>query len=312
MSNNFFLTVAIPVYNGEMFLEEAILSVLKQIENNDIEILLVDNNSSDNTSEIAKRFKEVRYVKHETNIGYDRNVNSLFKYAHGKYVWILAADDIIQNGYLMYVLDILKRNEEIALAYVGGVKESIKLNEKYVVTKNGDEYFYNTTFQNGGVSSNIIKRSKWEEGHPEQYIGTGWIHFGVVVELAAKNKGIVFKDAIMIENPKSSKLPKTWDTNGANIYYGLSLVEIFKQSMEKGNYSRSTYKNAINVIKSSYPRQIFSSKVNGLKINNDIILRFIKAYWNYPSFWLIDLLVLISPTAILKSIKKRLRQIERI
>ena len=86
------VSVIIPVYNGELYLAEAIESVLAQTYR-PIEIIVVDDGSSDNTAEVAKRYApEVRYV-HQANSGAPAARNRGVGLARGEFLAFLDSDD---------------------------------------------------------------------------------------------------------------------------------------------------------------------------------------------------------------------------
>ncbi len=89
------VTVFIPVYNSEKYIKEALESIIRQTYKN-LEILLVDDGSSDRSAEIIKSFRNprIRLLKNEKNMGipYTRNVG--LREAKGKYMAIMDSDDI--------------------------------------------------------------------------------------------------------------------------------------------------------------------------------------------------------------------------
>ena len=94
------LSIIIPVYNVEKYLESCILSVLKQSEINDTEIILVDDCGKDDSINIAKRIvKEysvnynIKIVFHTHNQGLSAARNTGVKNATGDYVFFLDSDD---------------------------------------------------------------------------------------------------------------------------------------------------------------------------------------------------------------------------
>ncbi len=85
------VTVVIPCYNQAHFLGEAIESVLSQSYPN-FEIIVVDDGSTDKTSEVASRYQEVRLVRQE-NQGLPGARNTGMGHSRGEYVVFLDADD---------------------------------------------------------------------------------------------------------------------------------------------------------------------------------------------------------------------------
>ena len=91
------ISVCIPVYNMEKTLERTLKSCLNQIPDNDIEYLLLDNNSTDNTYNIASSFlnkiPNFRIIKNETNVGAYGNHNLCVKLARNEWIKFLHGDD---------------------------------------------------------------------------------------------------------------------------------------------------------------------------------------------------------------------------
>jgi glycosyltransferase involved in cell wall biosynthesis len=85
------VSVIMPVYNGERFLEDAIHSVLGQAYR-PIELIVVDDGSTDGTAEIARRFEEMRYL-HQENAGPSVARNTAMGVAEGSMLAFLDSDD---------------------------------------------------------------------------------------------------------------------------------------------------------------------------------------------------------------------------
>ena len=88
------VSVVMPAYNEERNIRNAISSVLAQ-EFEDFEFIIVDDGSTDSTSDIIESFddKRIIYIKNETNIGVTKSRNKALDFAKGKYIACLDADD---------------------------------------------------------------------------------------------------------------------------------------------------------------------------------------------------------------------------
>ncbi len=87
------LSVVIPVYNGEDFIESTIQSVLSNSNGFSIECLVIDDGSTDRTSEILETFEGQIRTFRQLNSGEGAAVNKGLELARGKYVVVVSADD---------------------------------------------------------------------------------------------------------------------------------------------------------------------------------------------------------------------------
>jgi len=82
------ISIGMPVYNGQAFIESAIKSILEQTFE-DFELILSDNASNDKTQEICLDYKQqdnrIRYFRNEVNLGAAQNYNRVFELSKGKY-----------------------------------------------------------------------------------------------------------------------------------------------------------------------------------------------------------------------------------
>ena len=91
------ISVIIPVKNGSKYIKEAIDGI--QNQNMDVEIIVVDDSSSDDTVNIAENLG-CKVVKHDTSMGAVAGKNSGLKAAQGEYILFHDCDDILANGSL--------------------------------------------------------------------------------------------------------------------------------------------------------------------------------------------------------------------
>lgn len=104
------LSVVIPAYNAEQFLEKCVTSVLKS--SNDIEIIIVNDGSKDNTGILADRFMsshpdKIRVI-HQANAGHGGAVNAGITNATGSYIKIVDSDDWVDSTVLGGVVEKLR------------------------------------------------------------------------------------------------------------------------------------------------------------------------------------------------------------
>jgi len=112
------VSVGVPVFNGEAFLEDAIRSALAQTLGN-LELILCDNASTDRTAEIcsdyAARDPRVRYFRNPRNLGAAANYNLAFSHARGRYFKWLAHDDRMLPSFLAKTCRVLEERPDAVL-----------------------------------------------------------------------------------------------------------------------------------------------------------------------------------------------------
>lgn len=119
-NNKNLVSVVMVTYNHEKYIGQAIESVVTQVFNGTLEILIGDDGSSDNTVDIIKKYaeeyKNIRLFAHE-NRGLSQNVYELFMNANGEYIAVLEGDDYwIDREKIQKQIECLKRNGCIATA----------------------------------------------------------------------------------------------------------------------------------------------------------------------------------------------------
>ena len=90
------LSVVILNYNVRYFLEQCILSVERAIAGMDAEIIVIDNNSQDDSCEmVSSKFPRVRLLQNSENLGFSKANNIAVAQAEGEYVCILNPDTAV-------------------------------------------------------------------------------------------------------------------------------------------------------------------------------------------------------------------------
>lgn len=117
-SNNKYLplvSIGLPVFNGEKYLKESLLSLLKQDYTN-IELIISDNASSDKTFSIcqkyAKKNKRILYFRQKYNIGAHNNFHYVLTKAKGKYFMWASHDDLWDKNYIKKLVKTLEIHPE--------------------------------------------------------------------------------------------------------------------------------------------------------------------------------------------------------
>ena len=111
---NLSVSIIIPHHNNYAILKECIESLL-EIDNKDYEIIIIDNNSSDNSAlKIKEKYPKIILHRLDENIGYAGACNIGAKISKGEYLLFINNDTIHKSNFLEILLDKIKSNNKIA------------------------------------------------------------------------------------------------------------------------------------------------------------------------------------------------------
>lgn len=311
-NNNIRLSVAIPTYNGAGYIKEALDSIITQLNDipEKIEILVSNNASTDGTEEIIKEYVKkypniVSYYKNENNVGFDRNVDLIFKRAKGEYVWLLSDDDTLKEKSISIFLDKLNKYKNSSVLFLNFSECNVNMNErlhryrvdihKDVYCENGDIFFQESKFLFGLISSLVIKRLEWNWVDIDKYIGGGFVHVGAIIEILKNQPSVIISNKLVnlrIGNPRYS-------LDGSFLYPCFNLVKIF-QGMKNLGYEKKTYEYLIGNMYRANLKAVIVANSQGLKNKKNVVINMIECYKKYPLFWLIHLPLLIIPNIFYK------------
>ena len=137
------ITIIIPVYNSEKYLEKTIKSILEQTYNN-YELILIDNGSTDNSAEICKKYQEKDervkfYIQSKKGVSNARNRG--IEKATGEFICFVDSDDYIEKDMLNSYMDIyIKYKPDLIVSgffsEVEDIDGKVQMDEIYCDDKN--------------------------------------------------------------------------------------------------------------------------------------------------------------------------------
>ncbi|MFB5944271.1 glycosyltransferase [Albibacterium profundi] len=146
------LSVIMPVYNAEQYVEKAIESVLQQSFPN-FEFIIINDGSKDNSLSIINSFSDSRIIViDQENLGLAKTLNIGLKTAKGRYVARMDADDICYPMRFQKQLDFLNKNPDVKL--LGSTVERID--------KDGNTITYDIPY----TQHDVLKKIIFKYGNP--------------------------------------------------------------------------------------------------------------------------------------------------
>lgn len=286
------ISVVIPAFNAEEYLEKCLKSVCRQSYNN-LEIIIVNDGSTDETEKIAKRFaqedKRIKYVSHAKNMGLFQARVTGVKKAEGEYIAFVDSDDYVGIDWLRLLVkkaietqaDIVVGNticeDENHWKYIYNISYFSLISKECLI----GEDILKTLIENEGMNfsahtvwNKLYSRKIWEQGLKhfekitEHFTMTEDIVFSIVLHFYAKKQAYSNHDGYFyFRNKKSStvdtgqgeKLKKNID----DLIFSFTYVKNFLQ--EKGLFSK--YEQKYQNWKNRYFRWWSYTLQNGLTQN---------------------------------------------
>ena len=293
------LTIAIPTYNRAANLDLCLKQLCKQLNNVDlcIELIVSNNCSTDNTENIVNSYLDqgypIKYILNSENIGGEKNVVQCFTMASGKYVLILGDDDILLDGKLKTIVEILQY-DNYGVVYINsyGFKDDY-LTEKPKGTPKGIIiYDDNTKFINRVnfwvtfLSGNIVNKSLVDdEINTSEFLGTNLPHLNWILSAILKAKKNIFVEEHMVAFKKAN-------TGGYKLcqVFGVNINRIFNAFIERG-FDTKNFKTINNkLLLSFFPNLILTIRKDNSKFafgEEDYYGTLKTVFASYTLFWLI-------------------------
>lgn len=163
------ISVIMPSFNHGKYVGEAIESVLNQTIN-DLELIIIDDASHDNSRDIIKRLSEndqrIKPKFNQKNMGIASTLNQAISYSEGKYIAFIASDDLWAPSKLKRQLEILENNNDLVLWCEGkiinskGEENNLHFTEYYGVPKESGSIFEELIKGNYIFGSSIMLKTE--------------------------------------------------------------------------------------------------------------------------------------------------------
>ena len=165
------ISIIIPVYNSEKYIRRCLNSILNQTFQ-DFEIILIDDNSKDNSlkivSEIEKTHKDkIKILKNAKNVGAGASRNKGLKIASGEYITFIDSDDYIEKNTLKRMYEsCVNTDSDIArinMIKVFSGKDVSFLGRRSNIDEHKINYFLDKLEENENQSEHVVDRLFLEE-----------------------------------------------------------------------------------------------------------------------------------------------------
>lgn len=259
------LSIIIPVYNVEAYIEECINSITAQLDSR-IEVIIVNDGTPDNSMQIIadclenlpKNLQECFIILNQKNQGQSVARNNALNICTGEYVAFLDSDDFVSHNYFSNIFNIINLyNPDIiqfkACRVKGDAKKTIDFNVG--VSREG---YYNLDYN---LLSDIFNQSSWFP----------WLN----IYKAENFKNIFFPEGVYFED--ANTMPEIF-LNSKNIYF-LNNALYFYRINDSSSLLSSSPKN-IDKIKMSFEKilEVYGNRVKSNKLYSSSLVALSQSY----------------------------------
>jgi len=256
------LTIGIPTYNRAPFLDRALGFIWPQLKGGElpVEVIVSDNCSTDNTAEIVDKYikkgMSIKYLKNAENKGADFNIAQCYINSAAKYVVAFGDDDVLLNGSIAYLMEILNLNIEVGVIYLSAAvyksQEQVDYpNRRFTVYDDALDFLKRVNISTTFISGNVVNAKFINQEELYKGLNTSLIQVPLILESILQSKTNIYVENVMICSEP--------DNTG-----GYNLFKIFGR-----NFNAVIDKLAVSELKKSQIRRF---------INSNLLLHFFPVY----------------------------------
>lgn len=305
------LSICITTFNRASFIGATLDSIVGQATQ-DCEIVVLDAASTDDTQAVVSKyidqFHRFRYIRQDTNNGFDQDCDQVVEHASGEYCWIMTDDDLLKPQAVATILQALRR--DVSLVVINAESWDLTLSnllfprlldfeeDRLYASGDLDQLFVDV----GGplnCNSVLMKRQTWLERPRTQYYGSWLIHFGVAFQERLPRGALLIAEPLIkyrggnnhTYSPLVSEMSfHTWPL----LIESLPISEVAKRKIHSsapwrhlqmlllcralGYYTRAEYHKWIRPKIRSFRRMLIPAVVVSLPIR--LVNRALSIYWS--------------------------------
>lgn len=194
------LTIGVPAYNVEKYIEKCLVSILNARNSNKVEVLVINDGSTDKTAEITREYEKkskgiIRLINKE-NGGHGSTINVAIKEAKGKYFRLIDSDDWVDSENLAKLVDIMENEKSDIILTKGSydyieeaqlvdiikydnLKEGATYNFEDLIYDNYGFKTYGPLLTTGNYKTDKLKKTKFKITEKKPYVDMEFNAFSI-------------------------------------------------------------------------------------------------------------------------------------
>lgn len=329
IQNKYLLAICIPTFNRSKYLKGLLENISLEITNynltNDLQVIIVDGMSNDDTDALVNSFKmrcNLKYYRRQTKEGIDKDIIKCVDLSDAEYCWLFSDDDRFTDGAISYLLDILRNERKISGCFCNRESFDFQLKRKVAEVNEwpGKIFTDNHLFIQksecvktigmdfGFISSQVINRHLWLKAVGMEDYGDLYKSYYLMVHFIFKMMDekckwmYIHRPLVMQRTGNDTLLNKEGVIKRQNIEHE-SFETILQLHYDKG--TEEYYVFFMKMVK-RLPRVIANLKSQNIPYSIQVYLLklFYKKYKKYSRFWFLVVPIFFMPNFLLLYIKK--------
>lgn len=205
MNSQVLLSICIPTFNRAIYLEKTLVSIVSDknfINTDDIEIVISNNCSTDNTDEICQKFankypNKIKYIKQAKTVKADNHIFTVPNYATGKFVKINNDTCTYRTDAISKILKLLANYPDAKAFFLAN---SDGIANKNVICKNYDDFLNSASYRLTWVGGFLIERAFFNSlDNPQRYADLRLPQVDIYGKILQKGVSIVYNNEYFFE-----------------------------------------------------------------------------------------------------------------
>lgn len=203
----YLLAICIPTYNRSKYLKGLLENISSELEkygnSEDIQIIIVDGHSDDDTEEMVNTFKmgcKLIYYRRQVEVGVDKDILKSVELSDAEYCWLFSDDDRFTDGAINYLLGVLRNEKELSGCFCNRVPFDFKLERKVAevsewpggIFKNNrlivgkSECIKTIGMDFGFISCQVVNSSRWKKAVGNEDYGDLYKSYYLIIHIIFK------------------------------------------------------------------------------------------------------------------------------
>ena len=218
------LSICIATYNRGEFIAATLDSLGRQLRS-DVEVVIVDGASTDNTAEIIQPYlrqhRQLRYFREPANSGVDADYDKAVGYAAGEYCWLMTDDDVLHRNAVDRVLSAISDGPELVVINAETrthdlsrvvERRRLALRSDRTYAKATDDFFTDCASYLSYIGAVVIRRAVWLSRERSKYYGSLFVHVAVIFQQpVVENIRVVAEPLIIIRLGNAMWTPRSFE-----------------------------------------------------------------------------------------------------